>query len=356
MNPNVLLSTRLARQGITQSVGDTPAAIAAHLCAIQAQDFAAAKWSLGLRYPNLTDAGVETLLDNRELIRISSLRGTLHFMHPQDVRWITKLASPRVKVQGGPMWKKLGLDDAIFNKVFRIFREALRNGEALSRAELTVILENKRINTSDHRMNQFLTFGGLEQVICCGPRRGKEFTYVLLDEWLPVTTHNLQHSPLTELAIRYLHSHGPATPEDFSWWSGYPITACRNAFNDAGSALQSFTIREKSWYITPGKVEEQPDQKVRLLSGFDEYHIGYADRSLITESVPAGVLSPPNGILPNLVISKGKIVGNWRREIKKKEVEMVFIPFGSKTIPEGRLLTAAKAYGEFMDLPVRWVS
>ncbi|MGE7773150.1 winged helix DNA-binding domain-containing protein [Chitinophaga sp. NPDC101104] len=356
MNPSAILATRLERQFLSSPSIETPASVVAHICAMQAQDFAGAKWSLGMRCKNLTDDGVEKLLEKREIIRISNLRGTLHFVHPQDVRWMATLVTPRVKIQGGSQWKKLGLDADSFSKVYKIFRQVLKNGEALSRNELKTILDKKRIDTSDHRMNQFLTMGGLEQVICCGPRRGKEFTYVLLDEWLPQIPYQLSHGPLTELAIRYLKSRGPATPEDFSWWCGFPVTACRRAFEEAGSAFESFSSGEKTYYLTPGETAVRPDTKVRLLSGFDEYHISYADRSMVADGVPAGVLSPPNGILPNLVISKGKIVGTWRREIRKNGVEMVYIPFEGISIGEERLVTAANRYGKFMGLPAAWVS
>lgn len=353
MNHAAILATRLSRQLLTQPSKQAPADVAAHLCAIQAQDFAGAKWSLGQRCHGLTDAGVEKLLAGKKLIRISSLRGTLHLMHPKDVRWITALVTPRIKLQAGSMWKKLGVDDAILSKALRHIGDALKNGEALTRAELKTILEKKRIDTSDHRMNQFLTFAGLQQVICCGPRRGKEFTYVLLDDWLPETNFPMPENPLTALAVRYLESHSPATAEDFSWWSGFPVTACRRAFEEAG-ITEKFVADDKTYFLPPGKTETKPDLKIRLLSGFDEYYISYADRSLVAGNVLPGILSPPNGILPYLVIAKGKIVGTWRREIGKKSIEMVYIPFDKTAIGEERLSTAAKAYGKFMGLPAEW--
>lgn len=355
MNHAAILATRLSRQLLIRPSEHTPALVAAHLCAIQAQDFAAAKWSLGQRCHGLTDAGVEKSLENREVIRISSLRGTLHFIHPKDVRWITKLVLPRVQMQAASMWKKLELSNSTLSKAFRIMGGALQNGVSLTRAELKIILEENGIDTSDHRMNQFLTFAGLEQIICCGPRRGKEFTYVLLDEWLPAIDYHLSHEPLTELAVRYLESRGPATAEDFSWWSGFPVTACRRAFDEAKHLHSTFTFEDKTYFLAPGETVEKPDLKIRLLSGFDEYHISYGDRSLVAGNVPPGVLSPPNGILPYLVIAKGKIVGTWRREFRKQLVEMEYIPFDKTVIGEERLTTAAKSYGKFMELPAKWV-
>ncbi|WP_341834048.1 winged helix DNA-binding domain-containing protein [Chitinophaga pollutisoli] len=353
MNHAAILATRLTRQRLTQPSKLAPADVAAHLCAIQAQDFAGAKWSLGQRCYGLTDAGAEQLLAEKKLIRISSLRGTLHLMHPKDVRWITALVTPRIKLQAASLWKKLGVDDAILSKALHHIDDALKNNEALTRAELKSILDKRHIDTTDHRMNQFLTFAGLQQVVCCGPRRGKEFTYVLLRDWLPDDIAPMPKHPLTELAIRYLESHSPATAEDFSWWSGFPVTACRRAFEDAG-ITERFVFGEKTYFLPNGETASKPDGKVRLLSGFDEYYISYADRSLVAENVPPGILSPPNGILPYLVVSKGKIVGTWRREIGKKSVEMVYIPFGKTAIGEERLSTAAKTYGKFMGLPAQW--
>lgn len=355
MNHAAILATRLYRQFLSRPFPGSPAEVARHLCAMQAQDFAAAKWAIGLRCPGITDADVEKALEACELIRISSLRGTLHFMHPGDVRWITSLVMPRVTSQCTGMWKKLALDKSVFDRVFHIMQDTLKNGAALSRAELRVILEKNHIATGDHRMNQFLTLAGLEQVICCGPRRGKEFTYVLLDEWLPPVQAKPPKNPLSELAVRYMAGHGPATAEDFSWWCGFPVTQCRQALNEASQQLESFVLADQTYYLTQGERIEKPDGKLRLLSGFDEYYISYADRSLVAGKAAQAVMSPQNGILPYVVIAKGKIVGTWRREIRKQLVEMEYIPFEKTKTGEGALSTAAKTYGKFMGLAAAWI-
>lgn len=355
MNHAAILATRLYRQFLSRPFPGSPADVARHLCAMQAQDFAAAKWAIGVRSPGTTDVDVEKLLEARDLIRISSLRGTLHFMHPEDVRWIASLVLPRVLSQCNGMWKKLSLDKSVFDRVFHIMHSALQNGAALSRAELKVILEKNHIPTADHRMNQFLTLAGLEQVICCGPRRGKEFTYVLLDEWLPPVQTKLPGNALTEMAVRYMKGHGPATAEDFSWWCGFPVTQCRQALAEAAQQLESFVLAGQTYYLTPGERIEKPDSKLRLLSGFDEYYISYADRSLVAGEAAQEVMSPQNGILPYVVIAKGKIVGTWRREIRKQLVEMEYIPFEKTKTGEGPLSTAAKTYGKFMGLTAEWI-
>ena len=68
----------------------------AHLGAMQAQDFPGAKWALGLRIPGTTDADIEQAIADRKIVRTWPMRGTLHFVAPDDVRWMLQLMTPRI--------------------------------------------------------------------------------------------------------------------------------------------------------------------------------------------------------------------------------------------------------------------
>lgn len=61
-------------------------------------------------------------------------------------------------------------------------------------------------------------------------------------------------------------------------------------------------------------------QNVRLLAGFDEYFLGYKDRSPVADVEHHGKLFTTNGIFFPLVMKGGKIVGSWRRTFKKDRV------------------------------------
>ena len=55
----------------------------------------------------------------------------------------------------------------------------------------------------------------LDGIICSGARRGKQFTYALLDERAPQARMLDRDEALAELASRYFTSRGPATLQDF---------------------------------------------------------------------------------------------------------------------------------------------
>src|SRR5687767_2379055 len=90
-----ILQLRLEQQFIAMPFPGNAPELASHLCAMQAQDYAAAKWAMGLRLPGFTDEMADAAFADKSLIRTYSLRSTLHIVNPADVRWLTALARER---------------------------------------------------------------------------------------------------------------------------------------------------------------------------------------------------------------------------------------------------------------------
>jgi hypothetical protein len=65
-----------------------------------------------------------------------------------------------------------------------------------------------------------------------------------------------------------------------------------------------------------------------MLPGFDEYMLGYTDRSPILQREHAGKIIPGNNgmFMPTLIIS-GKVAGTWKRTFRKDQVVIDFFPF-----------------------------
>ncbi len=356
MTAKEILAFRLFNQFISQSPVKTAREAVSQLCAMQGQDYAGTKWSIGLRVPGLTDNAVEAALTAKELIRISSLRGTIHFIAPEDVRWINRLIQPRIATAFASVFKTYGLDETQIRKSHDIIRKTLEGGKQLSRDELKAALEKKRMDTSGHRMNSIISRAGTDLVICCAPRRGKEFTYTLLDEWLPVDKQTPTDAPLSTLALRYFVGHGPATVQDFAYWCGETLTAAKSAIQSLGNALEKTTAGGKEYWMKPPHATLPPATGVLLLPGFDEYYTGYADRSLLASEAELKKLMPPNGILQPIVVSHGKITGNWKRTVKKNVIEMEAAPFTRFTDAQQKaLIRRTKDFSRFMGLPAEWI-
>jgi len=215
---------RLHNQHITRRTLETPQALVEWLGAVQAQDFAAAKWALGLRLQGVTDDDIEQAFTDGAILRTHVMRPTWHFVSPADIRWLLALTAPHVRAASAYYNRKLELDDAVFRRTNAVLANALQGGKQLTRDELASALQQAGIATDgEQRVTYIMMRAELDGVICSGARRGKQFTYALLAERAQQARTLDRDEALAELTMRYFTSHGPATIQDFVWWSGLTV-------------------------------------------------------------------------------------------------------------------------------------
>jgi hypothetical protein len=346
---------RLAGQQIAPVARKGPGEVVAWLGAMQAQDYPGALWAIGLRLPTATETDVAQAIADRTIVRTWPMRGTLHFVAAADVHWMLKFLTPRIIAGATRRRQQLELDDATFARCEKVFVRALQGGHQLARDELLGSLQRARISVTGQRGYHILWRLAQEGLICFGAHQGKQPTFALLDEWAPKTRSVERAEALAELARRYFISHGPATVHDFAWWSGLKISEARVGIETTAAHLASETIDGKIYWMSPGRPALRPaSPRVHLLPGFDEYMLGYQDRSAALDPQHAQKIVPGgNGMfMPTLVIN-GRVAGTWKRVVKKKSVVITAAPFVSLKKAEGRALAAAaERYGRFLNLPV----
>src|SRR5215213_6614289 len=220
MKTSEVARLRLHNQGIAVSRFKNPADVVRWFGAVQAQDYLGSLWALGLRLPGAREAEVERAVADRSIIRTWPLRGTLHFVAAEDVHWMLELSGARTVARAASRYRQLGLDEATFAKSRRVIVRALEGGGRLTRPELAAALERSGIATDGQRLIHLLNRSALEGLTCYAARRGKQFTFALLDEWAPSGKSLTRDEALAELAGRYFESHGPSTLQDFVWGSG----------------------------------------------------------------------------------------------------------------------------------------
>lgn len=355
MTARDIIHLRLHHHLISQTTATSVADVVSHLCAMQAQDYAGAKWSIGLRLPGITDAAIEQAILDKSIVRTTSIRGTLHFVSPLDVRWIAAYVQPRILSKYTGRYKELGLDDAVVTKSSKLFEKVLE-GKELTRKELEPLLVKHGIPVSNERMNHFLGRAALDQVICCGARRGKEFTYGLLDAWAPSAPAISNEEARSRLALRYFTGHGPATAADFASWAGLTLGDARAGLLSVTDQLEKISFNNTEYWMKPVSGAFKNTSGVFLLPGFDEYFIGYGDRTLIVDEDRLKKLLPLNGIFSPTIVVNGRIEGTWKRTVKKKVLEMESAPF--QPFSDARkqaVVKASKPFSKFMELPVEWV-
>src|SRR5262245_55797555 len=240
---------RLLSQNLLGSKAKTPQDVVQWLGAVQAQDYSGAKWALGMRLGgSVTDSDVERAFAKGAVLRTHLLRPTWHFVTPADIRWLLALTAPRVQAANRYVYRKLGLDKATFSRCNAALTKALQGGQQRTRDELRDILQKSGMRTDGElRMSYLLMNAELEGLICSGPRRGKQFTYALLDERVPTRKTLDRREALVELAQRYFVSRAPATVNDFAKWSGLTVSDARSGLEGVQSGLVHEVISGKAF-------------------------------------------------------------------------------------------------------------
>jgi hypothetical protein len=357
MKPSEMIRRRLANQHLVARAFKTPAQVVAALGAVQSQDFYGGLWGIGLRLPPTTEAKVEEWFTDGRILRFHILRPTWHFVAREDVRWMLSLSAPRLHKVDVGQHVQLGIDAAVIKRSAKILEKALRGGVTLTRNELGRILDEQGVRVGQgegQRLAYLMMFAELEGLVTSGPRRGKQFTYALLDERAPVTAKPLARpDALAELARRYFGTRGPATAADFAWWSGLTPGDCRTAARSLDSELRSAEIEGETYWWSEARPPAKSLKGAWLLPNYDEYGIGYVDRSLIFDAqLFKDVQLRNRPIFSHFYMVDGRSTGTWKREPGKTEVRVTLSPF-EPPLPatDARALkAAAKRYGDFVQL------
>lgn len=346
-----IAALRLRNQGIVGRKFKSPEEAVKHLGAIQAQDYRAALWALGLRSEKSTEEFIEKAITTGKIIRTWPMRGTLHFVAAEDARWMLELLTP--KVMGGYALRhaRFGITDKILDRCRFLIGKALKGNKSLSRPELYNIMEQDGITTANSRGLHILGRIAHDRLICFGPRRGSEHTFVLFDEWIPKGKKVSREKALAEVVVRYFSGHGPATIRDLMWWSGLSGREIKEGIQLAGSKLKSEEVEGRTYWMVKDLLKSAKNSGVHLLPAFDEYFVGYKDRDAVLEKIYAERINPgANGMLNPVIVSDGQIIGTWRRIVKKDLVFVNAKPFKKFTDKEkAGIKKAAADYARFLD-------
>ncbi|WP_440951223.1 winged helix DNA-binding domain-containing protein [Methanosphaerula subterraneus] len=353
MNVSELLNCRLRNTGLRHSPFHRPGDAVNHLGAVQAQDFAAAKWALGLRVKNSTDADIEQAFNGGTILRTHVMRPTWHFVMPEDLRWMLELTAPRVKSLLAGSNRKLGLDDALFAQSNAAIARALEGHTHLTRLELKTVLAEIGIETDLRRLAHIMMWAELDGLICSGPRRGRQFTYALLEERVKESTGFRREEALERLARKYFASHGPAQLEDFSWWSGLPKKDARHALEGIGPGLEQAILDGRTYWFSPhAETTARDSPSTFLLSLYDEYTIAYKDRRDFSETRDIERMIARGNALTAVIVINGRVAGTWKKALKKRSIEIIVNPFRILNDDEQEAVESeVSRYGKFFGIP-----
>ena len=355
VTPAEIVRQRLEAQRISAATFTQPDDVVAWLGAVQAQDYLGALWAVGLRAQNACEQDVESALAKRKIVRTWPMRGTLHFVAAADARWMTELLARRPAAAAASRLRSYGIDEALLARARRALVKGLEGGRRLTRPEAYRVLERAKVATAEQRGLHVLWRLAQECLVCFGPREGKQHTFVLFDEWLPQAKRLPRVEALAELAHRYFRGHGPATLSDFAWWSGLKLADARLAILLAGKQVEEQTVNgERMWLVGSPVSSVASHGSAYILPAFDEFLVGYADRTAAVDPLHMNSWNDGGGILKPTIVASGRVVGTWKRRIERREVVFSPTPFTALRRSEAEAVDLALGrYARFLGLDVR---
>lgn len=350
-----IAAQRLQSQRISGEKFDTPEEVVRWMGAVQAQDYGQAVWAIGVRMKRPSLEAVEKAIVDRKILLTWPMRGTIHFVPVEDAKWMVEtLAYARAS---RPNWhqKLLKIDESMLEKVRNLVTSTLQGGGRFTRAQLMELFESNDLPTKEQRGYSYISHLAETGVLCQAPLDGKQQTFVLLDEWVPHSRKLGRTDAVAELAQRYFKSHGPASIQDFANWTGLGMIEAKQGLETAGSTLCALKEDEKEYWLSAEMAEHLGSPRgVHLLPGYDEFLLGYKDRTAVLRDEHARYIVPGNnGVFKPVIVMDGQVVGIWKRTAKKSCVEVSFTLFPGCIVSPGLLEEEAATYASFLGLPLK---
>lgn len=342
-------SNRLNNQHIVNPSNLSVQKLVHRMGALQAQSYKWVKWAVGIRLPGSTLDTVEKAIAEGDIIRTHLLRPTWHVVSADDLRWMLKLTAPRVKIAMRSRHKQLELTDEVIAETNKIIEKELKENDYLTRKELVRRFEEAGFKNENNLASHILLRAELDGVMCSGPTEGKHHTYALFEKRVPQTRPLTKEESLQRLTTLYFTSHGPATLDDFVWWSGLTKTAARKAIEMIEPGFEKEEIDEKIVWFKPDHHISSPAQAY-LLPAYDEFIVGYTDRSAVLSDDNHKKVISMNGIFKPVIVIDGKVAGIWKRKISERSLKVEAEFFNSTDKKSNRLTEqAAECFAKFLD-------
>ena len=311
-----------------------PATIVHTIGAIQSQEPPAAALALRARGGDFDASEVERVrVEDRSLVRTWCQRGTIHLVVAEDLGWMLELLRETLIAARASRWRKLALDETAYEKARRSLRKALAGGP-LTRAEIGERWQASGVDVSGQRLPHLISRAAIDGDICDGPDRGRDRTWVRIEDWVEPSSGPQGQKALAELARRHLVGHGPAEPRDLAVWSDLKVSDARAGWAQIKDELEELeTPWGPRWALARKgrRSQSKPGATsgvARLLGAFDAYLLGYKDRE---PAVPAPHTKMVSGGANLRVAASaavdGVVLGIWRMDKRAGALEIKVEPF-----------------------------
>lgn len=348
MSPEEIRLRRQYNQKLLQSDFTNPEQVVSYMAAMQGQEYAMAKWAIALRMQETNESEMDKAFNEGRILRTHLLRSTWHFVAQEDIRWMLDITAPQIIKNNSFMYRKCELDSVLFNKCNAILERLLRDNNCLTRDSIKQEFSNNGIEGDGLRIGLIMIQAELEGVVCSGPRSGNQFTYALIDERAPNAKRLSREEALYELCFRYFKSRGPASLKDLTTWSSLTVKDAKEGLSMIAANFEKTTIEGVEYYYPPDIPSIKDKQLDFLMPDYDEYGMGYKDRSVLIEPGSAGNKNQ----FDRVVIVNGMIAGSWKRTLKKDSVLLDQQLFEPHKITDQSIQSAIEKYSKFLERKV----
>jgi hypothetical protein len=342
----------------------------------QAQLLSAAQTSLWARVRDLEIADVEKAMNNRTLVKASCMRRTLFLVPARElaifVRGAARRAEKEIRWALGKGVAAHVIETAI-ETTLRVLDEPLTRPEIADRVSRALGVQiasyegggwgNRRslaavpVGHLNYPTADLLHLVGARGVVCYGPPRGNEPTFVRADAWIPNWRDLSPEEAETRLLHKYLQAFGPATAADFAMWSGINLTDARETWRRTQSDLASVDVEGWEAAVLRRDLDAlaQAGLKsphVRLLPYFDTFLLGHREREhLVSKQYHPNVFRPQGWIAP-VVLVDGRVAGVWEHAREGHRLHVKVTKFGSLSrAAASALREEADDLGRFLGMP-----
>jgi len=306
----------------------SPAEVVDRAVALQGQDLPAVLRAIAIRsVPGTTLDDVRAAFDAGDLVRSWPMRGTLFATTPQRLSAMLSLTGDRLHRATTLRRSQLGLDDGTVAKSTAALLAAL-DERPLRRQEAMAVLEAAGVDTGAGRGYHLLMHCSVGGLVHWGPFADGGAEQLLVRT--PASTPPDPDAALTAIVQGMVAARGPVTDADVAWWTKLPKTDVRRAAASIPDLVEVEIDGIRAWTIGEPQTSLE-STGVTLVPGFDEWILGYADRSLVASPAAFEALVPGgNGVFRPAVLVDGVVVGSWRlpatrsaRAVRVPEVELV---------------------------------
>ena len=313
---------RIIAQGLVPATAArSPLDTVENLAALQGQQASAIPWAIGVRCAGVSRARVEESFARGELVRSWPMRGTIHVTSARDHHWLRRLLRHRRAA-----WERqalsLGLTDALVERAAQVACDLLDTSpQGVSRAELVEAWGSRGIDTvttssaqDGLRRRHLIMRLNLDGVLTAGPVRAGE--HLIVDARSLPAAPGVEEA-LAVLAARYAWGHGPIDEADLARWTGLTLTEARRALAGARVAGESIGLPLAEYGAGLARADlvdlvedfRAEAEAMLALPSFDELHVGYKDRSCLTDEVGEALICPAkNGMFRPIVVEGGRVV------------------------------------------------